>query len=104
MKLTRRPLSPLDKMFTGPPVSYTPGSTKRLTPDDDAPGPMRAPSPPPPQMDAAIRECQARAQASLDATHFDTAETVATEFEIDAVQLYGAWRLSTAIESGAGRK
>jgi hypothetical protein len=45
VQITRVPFTPLDAMFTGPPVSYTPGSTKRLTPDDDAPGPMRAPEP-----------------------------------------------------------
>jgi hypothetical protein len=90
-------------MFTGPPVSYTPGSTKRLTPDDDALGPMRAPNPPPPQMDAAIKERQARAQASLDATPFDTAQIVAAQFWLEAVQLYGAWRLRTSIEPDSRR-
>ena len=32
MKLIEVPLTPLDKMFQGPPTSYTPGSAKKLTP------------------------------------------------------------------------
>jgi hypothetical protein len=29
---------------------------------------------------------------------FDTAQIVAAQFGLEAVQLYGAWRLSTSIE------
>lgn len=36
VKLIRVPTTPLDKMFTGPPVSYTPGSVKKLTPAPEA--------------------------------------------------------------------
>lgn len=43
MKLIRVPTTPLDKMFTGPPVAYTPGSSKKLTP-----APERADKPPEP--------------------------------------------------------
>jgi hypothetical protein len=32
MKLVEVPLTPLDQMFRGRPVSYTPGSAKKLTP------------------------------------------------------------------------
>jgi hypothetical protein len=32
MKLVEVPTTPLDKMFQGPPVSYTPGSAKKSTP------------------------------------------------------------------------
>jgi hypothetical protein len=54
MKLVEVPLTPLDKMFTGGPVSYTPGSAKKLTPGDTPPAPPPEPvepSAPPPEPD-----------------------------------------------------
>jgi hypothetical protein len=49
MKLIRVGTTPLDKMFTGGPVSYTPGSLKRddvaPEPENDAPTEPNAPPP-----------------------------------------------------------
>jgi hypothetical protein len=39
VKLIEMPLTPLDKMFQEPPIAYTPGSAKKLTP---APDPRQA--------------------------------------------------------------
>jgi len=103
VKCVPMPTTPVDAMFQGPPIAYTPGSAKRLPPDDDAPSPEPAPKPAPPQLQQAIEACRARERAKCDPTHFDTAQIVAAQFEIDAVRLYGAWRLSTAIESSTRR-
>ena len=43
VKIVRIPTTPLDRMFTGGPTPYTPGSTKRSPPDDK--GKARAPEP-----------------------------------------------------------
>jgi hypothetical protein len=51
VKLIEVPTTPLDKMFTGGPVSYTPGSAKRASspvareqkPDDAPPAPSPKP-------------------------------------------------------------
>ncbi len=54
MKLIEMALTPLDKMFQVPPIAYTPGSAKKLTP---APEPQTdkptEPSAPPIEPDAA---------------------------------------------------
>jgi hypothetical protein len=56
MKLIQVGTTPLDKMFQGPPVSYTPGSLKKTTPaptpepENDAP---TEPSTPPVEPDGA---------------------------------------------------
>jgi hypothetical protein len=48
--------TPLDKMFTGGPVSYTPGSAKKTTPapepENDKPTEPTQPSAPPIEPDA----------------------------------------------------
>jgi hypothetical protein len=56
MKLVEVPLTPLDKMFTTGPVSYTPGSAKKSTPAPeprtDKPTEPSTPSAPPIEPDA----------------------------------------------------
>jgi hypothetical protein len=90
MKIEHVPLTPTDQMFQGPPSLYSPG-------------PAPAPRPVPPRIGAAIRACQARERAACDPTHFDTAQIIAAQFGLKAVQLYGAWCVATAFELDVGR-
>jgi hypothetical protein len=51
MKCIRRPLTPLDRMFQGPPLPYSPGSLKKKPPPPTAPGTESTPAKPKPPPD-----------------------------------------------------